>query len=264
MRITAATRAEGSFIVAGAAERFMNAVRMPPHCSGEPENIVFTLNTTHALNIVIKGVLRPKDHVLLSDLEHNSVLRPLWRMAQEGIIEYDIYPSLTVESRPPASALICSHISSLIRPNTRMLICCHSSNICSRVLLREIGALCRRRGTFVVDAAQSAGHLPIDMKMNIDALCAPATKASLRPAGLRDFGAAKRRTARHADRGWQRPTRLRRVCRIFHQRGMRPEPRGSAIARLSEGIKTITAHGIINIGRMPTCLSHTFMICSRL
>ncbi|HHT53600.1 MAG TPA: aminotransferase class V-fold PLP-dependent enzyme [Clostridiales bacterium] len=227
----------------------------------EPENIVFTLNTTHALNIVIKGVLRPKDHVLLSDLEHNSVLRPLWRMAQEGIIEYDIYPSLTVESRPPASALICSHISSLIRPNTRMLICCHSSNICSRVLpLREIGALCRRRGIlFVVDAAQSAGHLPIDMKkMNIDALCAPGHKGLLGPQGCGILALRSGVLLDTLTEGGNGVNSLEAGMPDFsperYEAGTLAVP---AIAGLSEGIKTITAHGIINIRAHANMLYHT-------
>lgn len=150
-----------------------------------PENIIFTLNTTHSLNMVIKGLLRPGDHVIISDMEHNSVFRPIYKMAQSGIIEYDIFNSLTcADRRNPIT--ICSNIAKLIRPNTRLVICTHSSNICSATLpIKEIAALCHRRKIlFAVDAAQSAGHLTIDMRdMDIDILCAPGHKGLLGPAG---------------------------------------------------------------------------------
>lgn len=145
---------------------------------GAPENILFTLNTTYALNLFIKGFLHEGDHVLISDLEHNSVLRPIDTMAKAGIIEYDVFPSLCLD--PQCSPLrICAGIAKRIKPNTRLLLCTHASNICSyHFPLAEIGAFCHKNGiAFAVDAAQSAGHLPIHMgNMNIDALCAPAHK----------------------------------------------------------------------------------------
>ncbi|NLW74192.1 MAG: aminotransferase class V-fold PLP-dependent enzyme [Clostridiales bacterium] len=227
----------------------------------EPENIIFTLNTTHALNIVIKGVLRPGDHVLLSDLEHNSVFRPIWRLAQEGIIEYDIFPSLTLEGWFPSPLLVCSHISRLMRPNTRMLICCHSSNICSRVLpLREIGALCRRRGVFfAVDAAQSAGHLLIDMKkMNIDALCAPGHKGLLGPQGCGILALRDGVTLNTLTEGGSGVNSLEGNMPESpperYEAGTLPVP---AIAGLCEGIKTVTSYGIINIRAHTNLLYHT-------
>lgn len=143
-----------------------------------PENIIFTLNTTYALNLFIKGFLREGDHVLISDLEHNSVLRPIDALARAGMIEYDVFPSLCLDERRSPTR-ICAGIAKRLRPNTRLLLCTHASNICSYHLpLAEIGAFCHKNGiVFAVDAAQSAGHLPIDMgKMNIDALCAPAHK----------------------------------------------------------------------------------------
>lgn len=146
--------------------------------SGHPENVIFTLNATTAINTVVKGLLRDGDHVLISDLEHNAVWRPIYRLANEGHITYSVFPSYASSpNRTPE--MICRGIESRLLPNTRMLICTHASNICSvRMPLREIGALCRRRGIlFAVDAAQSAGHEPIDMKeMCIDALCAPGHK----------------------------------------------------------------------------------------
>ncbi len=151
---------------------------------GDPSRIVFTLNTTHALNLIIKGLLKKGDHVIISDLEHNSVLRPIKRLADEGIIEYSIFSTGSIDRHNPS--LICAAIARKKKKNTRAVICTHSSNICSITLpLSEIGAFCHRNGLlFIVDAAQSAGHMRIDMdKMNIDALCAPSHKGLYGPQG---------------------------------------------------------------------------------
>ena len=153
--------------------------------SQNPENVIFTMNTTMALNTAIKGLLRRGDHVLISDMEHNAVFRPIYKMAQDGIITYDVFDTFPTNAER-TTEMICASILEKLRPTTRMLICAHASNICSATLpLKEIGALCRKKGIlFVVDAAQSAGHLPIDMKeMQIDALCAPGHKGLLGPQG---------------------------------------------------------------------------------
>ncbi len=150
-----------------------------------PARIVFTQNTTHALNLVIKGILRQGDHVIISDLEHNSVLRPITHLADKGVIEYSVFSTRPLERRRSPS-LICAEIAHLIRKNTRLVVATHSSNICSLSLpISEIGALCRARGVMLVtDAAQAAGVMPIDIeKMNITALCAPAHKALYGPQG---------------------------------------------------------------------------------
>ena len=151
----------------------------------EPESIVFTENTTHALNLVIKGLLKPGDHVIISDMEHNSVLRPIERLASDGVIEYSIFPTRTLDKKN-SPTFICAGIARRMKKNTRAVICSHASNICSAALpLNEIGAFCKKYGLFfIVDAAQSAGRIPIDMqKMNIDALCAPAHKSLYGPQG---------------------------------------------------------------------------------
>ena len=145
----------------------------------EPEGIVFTENTTHALNLVIKGLFKKGDHVIISDMEHNSVLRPIAKLASEGVIEYSTFPTRTLEANRSQS-LICAGIARRIKPNTRAVICSHASNVCSAFLpLKEIGDFCKKHGLyFIVDAAQSAGHMQINMEeMCIDALCAPSHKA---------------------------------------------------------------------------------------
>ena len=153
-----------------------------------PENVVFTLNTTYALNLLIKGILRRGDHVLISDMEHNSVFRPIWKLSREGLIEYDVFPSMCGQMGASPTR-ICAGIAKRIRPNTRLILCTHASNICSYSLpIAEIGSFCHRHNIlFAVDAAQSAGHLPIDMKaMHVDALAAPGHKGlyGIQGAGL--------------------------------------------------------------------------------
>ena len=145
---------------------------------GDPERVIFTMNTTHALNLFIKGTLKKGDHVIISDLEHNSVWRPICKLADEGIIEYDIFPSMCNDERANP-ARITAGLARLIKKNTRLVVCTHASNICSYSMpIERIGAFCRRHGIlFAVDAAQSAGHLPLNMdKMQIDAICAPGHK----------------------------------------------------------------------------------------
>ena len=151
----------------------------------EPENVIFTLNTTYALNMAIKGVTSSGGHVLISNMEHNSVLRPVDRLAREGKISYDVF-KLIDNGRALSEKEIIADIYSRLRPNTKLIVCIHSSNICSYVApIAAIGALCKRLGiTFAVDAAQSAGHVPINMiKDGIDLLCLPSHKGLYAPQG---------------------------------------------------------------------------------
>lgn len=141
----------------------------------EPEQVAFTYSATYALNMAIKGLLKPGGHVLISGMSHNAVYRPVAAMAERGGIAFDIYPH-----RPGDTAKdILRGIKSMIKPETTMIVSTHMSNICSAVEpIEQIGALCRQRNIrFVVDGAQSGGHLPIDVKkMNITALCLPGHK----------------------------------------------------------------------------------------
>lgn len=155
---------------------------------GSPERILFTCNTTHALNTALKGFLRPGAHVLLSELEHNAVYRPLYALRESTGVCFDFFPVVGLSAKELLHAL-----EKKITPATQAVICTHASNICSLTLpLAEIGALCHQRGLrFLVDAAQSAGHLPIDMRaMHIDALAAPAHKAlyGIQGAGVLALG----------------------------------------------------------------------------
>ena len=142
-----------------------------------PERIVFTASTTLSLNMALKGMLKRGDHVLYSELEHNAVLRPLHALREEKDISFDTFPVIGLKT-----AEIVQEIATRVQKNTTAVVCLHASNICSLSLpLGEIGAFCHaNRLLFIVDAAQSAGHLPIDMRaMQIDALAAPAHKGLL-------------------------------------------------------------------------------------
>lgn len=154
--------------------------------SALPENVIFTLNTTYALNLAIKGVMSNGGHVLISNMEHNSVLRPTVRLANEGKIRYSIFDTVSRGTALPTDKII-SNIKEKLRPDTKMIVCIHASNICSFISpISEIGRFCKQRGLkFAVDAAQSAGHVPIDMTADgIDILCMPGHKGLYAPQGV--------------------------------------------------------------------------------
>jgi len=146
----------------------------------KPENVVFTCNSTEALNIALNGIFDPGDHVITTDLEHNSVLRPLYRLEKQGIIELSFVPA-DWQGRPDYSAF-----ASLIRPNTRAIVCTHASNLTGNMIdIAAVGKLAREHGMlFIVDASQTAGGVAIDMeKMHIDILCFTGHKGLMAPQG---------------------------------------------------------------------------------
>lgn len=151
----------------------------------DTERVFFTLNATYALNTVIKGVLRKGDHVLISDLEHNAVYRPIYKLTAQGFIDYDVFKSFCSDPQRSA-ARICGDIARRMRKNTRLLICTHQSNISSVTMpIREISELCRRCGVLcLVDGAQSAGHTDISVDdLGLSALCIPSHKGLYGPCG---------------------------------------------------------------------------------
>lgn len=142
-----------------------------------PESIAFVPSCTYGLNLIIKGILRPGDHVILSDMEHNAVWRPIVKLARDGIITYDVFSALSQPNRSEKELL--TEIEGKIKRNTRLIICNHQSNICSYSLpIHKIGELCKNYHVlFALDVAQSIGHYNIDIqKMNINFLSAPAHK----------------------------------------------------------------------------------------
>lgn len=145
-----------------------------------PERIVFGLNATDALNMAIKGVLRPGDHVITSDLEHNSVNRPLNRLERDGVI------TLTRLAAGEDHVLDPQQVATGWTPRTRLIAVTHASNVTGTIQpIAAYGRLARERGgLLLVDAAQTAGAVPIDVEADcVDLLAFTGHKALLGPTG---------------------------------------------------------------------------------
>lgn len=144
-----------------------------------PARVAFTSNSTEALNTAILGLFSAGDHVISTDLEHNSVLRPLYLLQQQGVA-VDFVPADT------KGQIHYEDFEKLLRPNTRAIVCTHASNLTGDTLdIARIGKFAHEHGLlFVVDASQTAGALPIDMKqMHIDVLCFTGHKSLMGPQG---------------------------------------------------------------------------------
>jgi cysteine desulfurase family protein len=147
----------------------------------DPERVIFTANATDALNIAFQGMLKPGDHVISSRLEHNSVLRPLYHLRLKGIIEYDLVPFDNNGFIDP------QEIAAAVKPNTGLVVLTHASNVLGTIQpIEEVGRLCAKRGIpLVIDAAQTAGVIPIDMKSwHLAAIAFTGHKSMLGPTGI--------------------------------------------------------------------------------
>ena len=145
----------------------------------DSSRIAFTCNSTEALNIAIKGSLTTGDHVITTMLEHNSVLRPLYEMENKGV-------ELSIIQADKLGNISYDEIQSLIKNNTKSIVCTHGSNLTGNLVdIEKIGKICKEHNLlFIVDASQTAGVFPIDVeKMNIDILCFTGHKSLLGPQG---------------------------------------------------------------------------------
>ena len=148
------------------------------HCS-RADHVIFTSNSTEALNIAICGTLGKGDHIISTDLEHNSVLRPLYHLEEQGA-------SLTFLSANKKGCIDYDDFKRSIKPNTKAIVCTHASNLTGNVLdIERIGHIAKAHNLlFIVDASQSAGCIEINMEtMNIDILCFTGHKGLLGPQG---------------------------------------------------------------------------------
>ncbi len=146
--------------------------------SDGPETVVFTQNCTHSINAVLKGLLKKGDHCIVSSLEHNAVARPLTKIG----VSYSV---ARVSFDDDSKTL--EEFKSKIRPNTKLIFCMGASNVFGKILpIEKIGKLCfEKRIFFGVDAAQTAGVLPINMKkQHIDFLCVAPHKGLYAPMGI--------------------------------------------------------------------------------
>lgn len=145
----------------------------------DSSRIAFTCNSTEALNIAIKGSLTTGDHVITTMLEHNSVLRPLYEMENKGV-------ELSIIQADKLGNISYDEIKSLIKNNTKSIVCTHGSNLTGNLVdIEKIGKICKEHNLlFIVDVSQTAGVFPIDVeKMNIDILCFTGHKSLLGPQG---------------------------------------------------------------------------------
>lgn len=146
-----------------------------------PENVAFTLNCTHSLNCILKGVLTKGDHIIVSDLEHNAVMRPLYQMENKNGIEVS-FAKISTDNE-----ITVKNFEKLIKPNTKLILSTHASNVTGQIIPIElIGALCAKYNiNFAVDAAQTAGVIEINMKKaNIDYLAVAPHKGLYSPMGI--------------------------------------------------------------------------------
>jgi cysteine desulfurase family protein len=150
-------------------------------CFNKPENVIFTKNITESMNVLIKGLLKEKDHVIVSSMEHNAVMRPLNSLNK---VEYTkVLCSKTGE-------LSIEDVENSIKPNTKAIIMTHASNVCGTILdLEKVGQLCRKHNLFfIIDSAQTAGSIDIDInKLNADAIGFTGHKSLLGPQGIGGF-----------------------------------------------------------------------------
>ncbi len=146
--------------------------------NAEPENVVFTLNCTHALNLAIKGIIRPGDRVIISSMEHNSVARPVYALTKQGV-----RADVAAVGRTDEETL--ENLRRLIKGDLRCVIFTAASNVTGRAMpIREIASVCREKGVcLIVDGAQACGVIPLSLDDGMNFLCMPGHKGLYGPAG---------------------------------------------------------------------------------
>ena len=147
------------------------------------KNVVFTRNITESLNVVLKGLLHSGDHIIVSSMEHNAVMRPIRQLEKKGV-------SFTRAQCESDGSLKLDTLYRCLRPDTKAVVMTHASNVFGTMLpIQEVGAFCKENGlVFILDSAQTAGVFPIDMeKMHIDILCFTGHKGLLGPQGIGGF-----------------------------------------------------------------------------
>ncbi|KXZ40750.1 cysteine desulfurase family protein [Alkalithermobacter thermoalcaliphilus JW-YL-7 = DSM 7308] len=221
-----------------------------------PMNIIFTYNATDSLNLAIKGFLNSGDHVITTSMEHNSVIRPIKALEKIGventIVNCDKYGQLNVED-----------IKKAIKPNTKLIVTTHASNVCGTLIdIESIGKIAREMGiTYLVDAAQTAGVYDIDVeKMNIDMLALPGHKGLLGPQGTGILYIKDGIDLRHLKEGGtgSKSEELTQP-HILPDRYESGTPNTPGIAGLNEGVKFILKEGIDKIRKHEEELTEYFI-----
>jgi cysteine desulfurase family protein len=218
-----------------------------------PERFVFTLNCTDALNMAFKGVLKRDDHVITTNLEHNSVSRPLVAMEKAGLI------TLTRVNADAGGTIDPGAIRQAVKPTTRMVAVTHASNVLGTIQpIAEIGRIVKELGLiFLVDAAQTAGVIPVDVQvMNIDLLAVPGHKSLLGPTGTGALYVAPHIQLgpwREGGTGGDSSTPTQPAEFPYFLEGGTPNVLG--IAGLTAGIQYVEAEGLAKIHKHETDLT---------
>ena len=222
-----------------------------------PERIIFGHNATDGLNMAIKGVLRPGDHAITSVLEHNSVSRPLNQLEKEGVITLDRLPATAEHLIDP------DQVARAFRPNTRLVALTHASNVTGTIQpIGAIGRIARGRGVlFLVDAAQSAGVVPIDIENDcIDLLAFTGHKALLGPTGTGGLVVGERAEVRPWREGGTGGDSTRPVQpEEFPHRLEGGTPNIFGIAGLREGVRLLLERGVESVLEHERALIKTFV-----
>jgi len=243
-RTALANPGRSGYRMAVAAERTLDDARLALdrffHGEG-PDRWVFTMNCTDALNIAIKGTLRPGDHVVTSDLEHNSVSRPLRRLEKDGVIALTRVASHDGYLDP-------DEVKAALGPKTRLVALTHAANVLGTVQpIVEIAPMVRAAGAlFLVDAAQSAGLVPIDLRATpIDLLAFPGHKALYGPTGTGALYVGPRadvRPWREGGTGGDSKSETQPDALPFRLEGGTPNVLG--VAGLAAGVAWVAARGV--------------------
>ena len=224
---------------------------------GRPERVVFGHNATDALNMAIKGVLRPGDHAITSVLEHNSVSRPLNQLEKDGVISLTRLPA-TAEHRIDPEA-----VARAFRPETRLVALTHVSNVTGTIQpVGVIGRLTRERGAlFLVDAAQSAGVVPVAVDADaIDLLAFTGHKGLLGPTGTGGLVVGERAEVRPWREGGTGGDSTRPVQpEEFPHRLEGGTPNVFGIAGLRSGVRLLLERGVESILAHERALLETFV-----
>jgi cysteine desulfurase family protein len=149
--------------------------------SKSSEKVVFTANATHALNIALKGILKKGDHVIVTSMEHNSMIRPLRYLENQNLIQ------ISIVNCDAEGKINTEDLTKNFKPNTKLVATIHGSNVTGTILpVRQIGEICKAKSVlYLVDASQTAGIIPIDIqKDNIDILCFTGHKKLYGPPGI--------------------------------------------------------------------------------
>jgi len=151
---------------------FNSRMKCAEFFGAEPENVIFTLNCTHALNLAVKGIACPSAHYIISDIEHNAVIRPVHAVSKRNGRTYSIARTTNDEDET------VRNFEKMVNSRTKAIVCTAAGNVTGKILpFKRIAEICRKHNIcFILDAAQGAGVLPMTLSDGINIICAAGHK----------------------------------------------------------------------------------------